>query len=251
MVCLPTTSGTGSEVSPNALLLDEESENKKAVVSPFLVPDAAYVDPKLTLGLPPDLTAQTGMDALIHSLEAYTNRFSHPAVDLYALESVRLIGESLPRAVSRGDDLEAREKMALGSLYGGLCLGPVNTAAVHALAYPLSGEFHIPHGLSTAVLLPYVLDFNLEASPERYAKIARALGVTGKTSVLEAARGGVEKLGQLLQECGIEPRLSALGIGEEAIPKMARGAMQVSRLLKNNPRDVTLEDAEAIYRAAI
>ena len=137
--CLPTTAGTGSEVSPNAILLDER--------------DAAYVDPQLTWTVPAKVTADTGMDALTHCIEAYTNRFAHPAVDIYALQGIKLIAANLGKVVANGKDQEAREALALGSLYGGLCLGPVNTAAVHALSYPLGGEFHIPHGLSNAILL--------------------------------------------------------------------------------------------------
>jgi alcohol dehydrogenase class IV len=152
--CLPTTAGTGSEVSPNAILLDERDHLKKGIVSPYLIADAAYVDPKLTWSVPAKVTADTGMDALTHCIEAYTNKFAHPTVDIYALQGIRLIAANLEKAVKNGHDVEAREALALGSLYGGLCLGPVNTAAVHALSYPLGGEFHIPHGLSNAILLP-------------------------------------------------------------------------------------------------
>ena len=131
--CLPTTAGTGSEVSPNAILLDERDHLKKGIVSPFLIADAAYVDPQLTWTVPAKVTADTGMDALTHCIEAYTNKFAHPAVDIYALQGIRLIAAHLERAVKDGKDAEAREALASGSLYGGLCLGPVNTAAVHAL----------------------------------------------------------------------------------------------------------------------
>jgi alcohol dehydrogenase class IV len=250
LACLPTTSGTGSEVSPNAILLDEADRLKKGVVSPYLVPDAAFVDPALTLSVPPDVTAATGMDALVHCVEAYVNQFAHPLVDLYAMEGIRLIGASLLQAVQHGDDLEARTQMARGSLYGGLCLGPVNTGAVHALAYPLGGEFHIAHGVSNAVLLAAVLQFNLPAAPERYARVGLALGVQPGDSALETAQRGVERLRELARSCGIARGLAELGIPAEAIPGMARAAMTVTRLLKNNVRELTLADAEAIYRAA-
>jgi alcohol dehydrogenase class IV len=250
LACLPTTSGTGSEVSPNAILLDEADHLKKGVVSPWLVADAAFVDPALTLSVPPAVTAATGMDALVHCLEAYANRFAHPLVDLYALEGIRLIGCSLLQAVQHGDDVEARTRMARGSLYGGLCLGPVNTAAVHALAYPLGGEFHVAHGVSNAVLLPHVMQYNLPAAPERYADIALALGAEAGGSALDTAQRGVDLLRQLGRDCGIPGGLSELGIPATAIPGMARSAMTVTRLLKNNLRELTLADAEAIYRAA-
>ena len=249
LACLPTTSGTGSEVSPNAILLDETDQAKKGVVSPHLVPDAAFIDPLLTLSAPPAVTAATGLDALTHCIEAFANKFAHPAVDLYAREGIRLIAAHLLRAVRNGADVEARAQLALGSLYGGLCLGPVNTAAVHALAYPLAGQFHVPHGVSNAVLLPHVLRFNLPQAPERYAEVARALGVerNGDKSALEVAEQGVERLVQLSQACGLPQRLSELGVPPAAIPALAKAAMQVTRLLKNNPRPVTETDAVRIY----
>ncbi len=251
LVCLPTTAGSGSEVSPNAVLLDEREQLKKAVISPWLLADAAFVDPVLTVSAPPALTASTGMDALAHCLEAFANRQAHPITDRFALEGVRLIGEHLPRAVARGDDLEARSAVALGSLYGGLCLGPVNTAAVHALAYPLGGEFRLSHGLSNALLLPHVVRFNLPAAPGRYAAIARALGVElpgADDSTLAAA--GADRLAALAAACGLPPGLAACGVPTDAVPRMAAAAMKVTRLLANNPRDLAARDAEAIYRAA-
>jgi alcohol dehydrogenase class IV len=250
LVCLPTTSGTGSEVSPNAILTDEEEQLKKGVVSPLLVPDAAYIDPLLTVSMPTAVTAYTGMDALTHCIEANTNRFAHPAVDVYALEGIRRIASSLAAAVRDGADVDARESMCLGSVYGGLCLGPVNTAAVHALAYPLGGEFHVPHGLSNAVLLPFVMEFNLPACPERFAQVAVALGVEASDDVMETARRGVDAVRRLSQECGTDVRLTELGITEEVIPRLARAAMGVTRLTRNNPRELTVEAAEEIYRAA-
>jgi alcohol dehydrogenase len=250
LVCLPTTAGTGSEVSPNAILLDETEQLKKGVISPWLVPDAAYVDPLFTLSVPPAITAATGIDAMVHCIEAYANRFSHPMVDVYALEGIRLISSNLLQAVNNGLDLPARTAVALGSLYGGMCLGPVNTAAVHALAYPLGSEFHIAHGLSNALLLAPVLRFNLLAATERYAEIALALGVKRQKTDLATAEAGIVKIEELCTACGVPRSLAACNIPEAAIPRMAAAAMKVTRLLKNNPRDVTLADAEAIYRQA-
>jgi alcohol dehydrogenase class IV len=250
LACLPTTAGTGSEVSPNAILLDEADRLKKGVVSPHLVPDAAYVDPRLTLTVPPGVTAATGVDALTHCIEAYANRFAHPIVDGYALAGVRCIARSLERAVTHGDDLQARTDVALGSLYGGLCLGPVNTAAVHALAYPLGGEYHVAHGVANSVLLPHVLRFNLPACVERYAEVSLAMGVLPGGTPQETAERGVERLAELSRACGIPPGLKALGIPRNALPGLAAAAMTVTRLLKNNPRDLTAAEAEAIYAAA-
>ena len=247
--CLPTTAGTGSEVSPNAILLDERDHLKKGIVSPFLIADAAYVDPKLTWTVPAKVTADTGMDALTHCIEAYTNKFAHPSVDIYALQGIRLIAAHLERAVKDGKDVEAREALAFGSLYGGLCLGPVNTAAVHALSYPLGGEFHIPHGLSNAILLPSVMKFNAEADPERYAEVAIALGCQPGKDNHETAQRGVDFIYQLAEAVGIPSKLTDLGIPQTAVDGMAKAAMDVQRLLKNNPREVTEQDARNIYNS--
>jgi alcohol dehydrogenase class IV len=161
-----------------------------------------------------------------------------------------LISANLVRAVQDGGDVEARAALSLGSLYGGLCLGPVNTAAVHALAYPLGGRFHVAHGVSNAVLLPHVLRFNFSAAPERYATVAAALGVTRNGSLLTTAEHGVEFLSQLSRDCGVPQKLSELNIPREAIPGMAKAAMQVTRLLKNNLRPLTEADAARVYEAA-
>ncbi len=250
LACLPTTSGTGAEVSPNAILLDETDSLKKGVVSAHLVPDAAYVDPVMTWTAPPEVTASTGMDALTHCIEAYANKFAHPVVDEQALRGIRLISGNLLRAVRNGRDAEARSALALGSLYGGLCLGPVNTAAVHALAYPLGGRYHVAHGVSNALLLPHVLQFNFPAAADRYADVAEALGVHRNGSSLSTAELGVGWLKRLVQDCGVPQRLSQLGIPRQALPEMARAAMQVVRLLKNNPRPLSEQDALQIYEAA-
>jgi alcohol dehydrogenase class IV len=219
-------------------------------VSEFLMPDGTYVDPKLTVSMPRGVTAATGMDALTHCIEAYTNKYAHPMVDLYAIEGIRLAGRFLARAVQDGADLEAREKMSLASVYGGICLGPVNTAAVHALAYPLGGEFHIPHGLSNAVLLPHVMRFNAPAAPERYAVVAEALGVKSHGDDLQRAMLAADKVYELAIQCGITMDLAKLNVPQSAIPQMAEAALKVQRLLANNPREMTIAAAEEIYRAA-
>jgi alcohol dehydrogenase len=247
LVCVPTTSGTGSEVSPNAILLDEAAKLKKGVVSPHLVPDATFIDPSLTLTMSPAVTASTGLDALTHCIEAYTNKFAHPVIDVYATQGIILCGRHLVRAVTHPEDLTAREGMSLASFYGGLCLGPVNTAAVHALAYPLGGEFHLAHGLSNAILLPHVFRFNAEASPVRHAAVALALGAKPADSYLETAYAGADKLQQMATACGITSDLRQYGITPNAIPNMARSAMTVTRLLKNNPREITEADCIDIY----
>ena len=250
LACLPTTSGTGSEVSPNSILLDESCQLKKGVISPHLVPDVACVDPLLTCSVPPAVTAATGLDALTHCIEAYANRFAHPTVDVYALQGIRLIAKHLHAAVADGRNTEARANLSLGSLYGGLCLGPVNTAAVHALAYPLGSEFHIAHGISNAVLLPHVLRFNLSAAPERYADIALALGVQAAATPMATAERGINQIVELMARCPMAQRISEMQVPQEALPRLAKAAMTVTRLLKNNPRILTEDDALQIYRSA-
>ncbi len=250
LACLPTTSGTGSEVSPNAILLDKSDNLKKIVTSPCLVPDGAYVNPLFTKTVPPSVTAATGLDALIHCIEEYTNLYAHPVIDMFALEGIRLIASSLWRAYHDGNDEKARQNVALGSLYGGVGLGPVNTAAVHALSYPLGGEYHIPHGLSNALLFPYVMKFNMVESTERYANVARALGVKEGKDDYETAKKGVDMIFQLCESLNVKVNLSALNIPKSALDRLAEAAIKVKRLLKNNPRQVTLADAKKIYHEA-
>ena len=249
MICVPTTSGTGSEVSPNALFVDR-ARNKVGVISPHLVPDAAYICPELTVSVPPLVTAATGVDALTHCLEAYANRFAHPMCDVLALEGIHLIAGGIEAACADGSNLDARTHLALGSVYGGMCLGPVNTAAVHALAYPLGALFHVPHGLSIALMLPYVMEFTLPEAVDRYADVARAVGAAEGGTTEATARNGIERLREIMAACALPSRLHEIDIPEDAIDRMARDALKVQRLLKNNPREVSLDDARAIYRVA-
>lgn len=249
LICLPSTAGTGSEVSPNAILLDERDNLKKGVISPFLVPDATFIDPELAVSVPPKVTAFTGLDTLTHCIEAYTNRFAHPLVDIYALEGIRLTAKYLVRAVRNGEDLEAREGMAAASYYGGLCLGPVNTAAVHALAYPLGSRYHIAHGLSNAVLLAAVSRANLPSAIDRYAAVALALGADQGESAVETAERGIVAMEELLRACDIQADLASLGVNRSDVPELALAASTVTRLLKNNPLPLTVVDIETIYKA--
>ncbi len=250
LVCIPATSGTGSEVSPNAILIDDADDQKKGFISPYLVPDIVYVDPLLTISVPPAVTAATGLDALTHCLEAYTNKFAQPFIDMHAFEGMRLIAENLVEAVKNGHNKEARSKVAMGSLLGGFCLGPVNTAGVHALSYPLGSMFHLAHGLSNALLLPYVMEFNMESAPARYADVAVALGCQRESNDIDTAKKGIEKIRQLIEDCGIPARLSELSIPRETLPEMAKDALKIQRLLKNNPREIKEEDAIYIYNEA-
>jgi alcohol dehydrogenase class IV len=250
LIAIPTTAGTGSEVSPNAILIDDADNQKKGIISPYLIPDTVIIDPALTFNLPPDVTAATGLDALTHCLEAYTNLFAHPFIDMYAYEGMRLIAGNLVKAVKNGADEIARTQLAIGSMLGGFCLGPVNTAGVHALSYPLGSMFHMAHGLSNALLLPYVMMFNIPAAPARYADVARALGCNTLDNDMDTALAGVEKIRELIKQCGIPAKLSEAGVERAAIPSMAADAMKITRLLKNNPRTIALKDAINIYESA-
>lgn len=250
LICAPATAGTGSEVSPNAILVDHDNQ-KKGIISPYLVPDSVYVDPLLTVSVPPSITAATGIDALTHCLEAYINKFAQPFIDMYAFEGMRLIAANIVTAVNDGKNTEARKHVAMGSLLGGFCLGPVNTAGVHALSYPLGSMFHLPHGLSNALLLPYVMEYNIPAAADRYAAVAMALGCERKGSAEATALEGVKKIRALIKACGLPATLSDVNISAEAIEEMAADAMKIQRLLKNNPRLIEEKDAIGIYKSAL
>lgn len=250
LACLPTTAGTGSEVSPNAIIHDEAANLKKGIISPALMPDAAYVDPELTLSVPAVVTASTGLDALTHCIEAYANKLAHPLIDLYALEGIRRVARSIVRAVEHGEDLAARTDVAMGSMLGGICLGPVNTGAVHALSYPMGSEFKIAHGVANALLLPHVISFNMPAATARYAEVAKALGDKGFGPDAAVARRGVDLLFDLVRRCKVPARLRDVGIPRDAFDRMARNALTITRLLDRNVRTVTYDDAIAIYEKA-
>ncbi len=249
LFCVPTTAGTGSEVSPNAILLNDANGEKTGIISPELLPDFTLVDPDLTLSLPPKLTAETGMDALCHCIEAYMNKNAHPVVDTFALRGIVLIYKNLVKAVRDSRNRPAREAMAMASLMGGLCLGPVNTCGVHALSYGLAGKYHLPHGLANAVLLPEVMRFNKPNSIARFSQIAKAIGLQATRNYERNADLAIEAISALSVACGIPQHLSELDIKASDIPEMADMAMNVTRLLVNNPREITREDVVGIYEA--
>lgn len=252
LMLVPTTAGTGSEVTPISIVTTGASE-KMGVVSPVLLPDVALLDPELTLGLPPAVTAATGIDAMVHAIEAHASASANnnPVSRALAKEALRLMGGALERAVQDGSDRAARADMLLGSMLAGQAFANSPVAAVHALAYPIGGHFHIPHGLSNALVLPHVLRFNAETAGEPYAEIAAI--VFPQTAGLPAKQRGVafaDDLAELSRRCGLQPRLRDVGIPEDAIELLATDAMKQTRLLVNNPRPLALEDARAIYRAA-
>ncbi|WP_182084040.1 iron-containing alcohol dehydrogenase [Aureimonas sp. ME7] len=244
---IPTTAGTGSEAGTRALVTDPATQNKLAVQSLHCQADIAIIDPDLTLTLPAGVTAASGVDAMAHCVEAFTSKKAHPLIDMYALEGVRLVGRFLARAIADGSDLEARAGLCLASLYGGFCLGPVNTTAGHAVAYPLGTRHHIAHGAANALVFPHTLAFNAPARPEKTAAVLDALGLSvgpGEGAAFDAAY-------RYCADLGCEMRLSALGVPEDDLPAMAREAHAIRRLLDNNPRDMTQDDISAIYTRAL
>lgn len=243
---IPTTSGTGSEAGTRALVTDPVSQNKQAVQSRFMLADIAIVDPDLTMTVPKEVTAATGVDALAHCVEAYTSRKAHPAIDLYALEGARLVGRYLKRAVADGDDREARAGLSLASLYGGYCLGPVNTTAGHAVAYPLGTRHHVAHGLACALIVPHTLAFNMPAVEAKTVAVLGALGLPERTDPQLA----FDATYAFCKDLGIEMQLSALGVPRNDLGVMADEAHAIRRLLDNNPRDLGRDAILTMYEAA-
>jgi alcohol dehydrogenase class IV len=246
LVQVATTAGTGSEAGIRALITDPGKGNKIAVESPYMIADLAVLDPELTYSVPPAVTAATGIDAMAHCVEAFTNRRAHPMIDEFARMGFRLVGKYLPRAVRDGSDTEAREGLMLASYYGGICLGPVNTAAGHAIAYPLGTLLHLPHGLANAIIFPHVLAFNQPAASAKTAEVTKALGggeAASPDAVSAAARS-------FCADLGVEMALSAHGARQEDLPRYAADAHAIRRLMDNNPIDMSVEDVLRIYEAA-
>jgi alcohol dehydrogenase class IV len=243
---VPTTSGTGSEAGIRALVTDPNTKAKLAVESLYMLADIAVIDPALTFTVPARITAATGVDAMAHCVEAFTNRKAHPMVDLYAIEGTRLVGKYLARAVRDGSDAEARAGLSLASLYGGFCLGPVNTAGGHALAYPLGTRWHVAHGAANALIFPHVLAFNTPSVPEKTRAIMDALGCGASDSIQSVFDAAYA----FCTELGIEMTLSGLGVPKNDLDAMADDAFAIRRLLDNNPRDLSRADIRSIYEAA-
>lgn len=253
LILVPTTAGTGSEVTPVAIIT-VGAEEKRAVSSSLLLPDLAVLDARLTLGLPAAITAATGIDAMVHAIEAYASKSANNSLltRLLAREALRLLGANIEKAVHDGRDEAAREAMLLGSMIAGQAFANSPVAAVHALAYPIGGGFHVPHGVSNALVLPHVLRFNAVVAAATYAEIAADVFPDLKAIETADARCAafIDGLAGLGRRVGIPARLRDVGIPETALPKMAVDAMINSRILANNPRPVTEQDALAIYRQA-
>jgi len=252
LILVPTTAGTGSEVTPIAILSDHHEKLKKGIVSPHLFPSTAILDPLLTLGLPPHVTAATGMDALIHAVEAFTSKHATPMTDLLAMQAIRMICASIRTAFANGDNIEARSEMLEASMLAGMAFANAGVTAVHAFAYPIGAEFHIPHGVANSIMLVPVMEFNMFGNIAKFARLAELLGecVNG-LSRREAALKAIAALRVLADDVQIPAGLKNFGVQEQAIPALAGGVMKVTRLLANNPRVLTVDDAEAIYRRAL
>jgi alcohol dehydrogenase class IV len=251
LIQVPTTAGTGSEVTPISILTTPSHE-KKGVVSPLLYPDLALLDSRLTLGLPPAVTAMTGVDAMVHAVEAFSTRLKkNPLSDALALKALQLLYANLPLAVSDGKDPVVRENMLIGSLFAGMAFANAPVAAVHALAYPLGGHYGLPHGLSNSLVFVPVLKFNLPVAGALYAQLGRAiLPQLAAASDIEAASAFVAAMSDCVATMPYAQSLRAAGVKQEDLPMLAQDAMKIGRLLVNNPRDVTLEDALALYQDA-
>ncbi|MGF7174690.1 iron-containing alcohol dehydrogenase [Azospirillum doebereinerae] len=251
LIQVPTTAGTGSEVTPIAIVTTPTSE-KKGVVSSLLYPDLAVLDARLTLGLPPRVTAMTGIDAMVHAIEAYTTRHKkNPLSDSLALRALSLLGANIRTVIEDGRNVAARAAMLQGSLLAGIAFANAPVGAVHALAYPLGGHFHVPHGLSNALVLLPVLEFNRPAAETLYAELAPAI-LPGRSfaTPAEAAVGFIGAMRDLVAAMPMEQRLEEVGVRREDLPMLAADAMKVQRLLINNPREVSYDDALAIYGQA-
>jgi len=244
---VPTTSGTGSEAGIRSLVTNPETLAKMAIESQFMLADIAVLDPELTYSVPSAVTAATGVDALAHCVEAFTNIKAHPLIDGYATLGIKLVGQYLARAVADGSDTEARAGMMLASYYGGVCLGPVNTASGHALAYPLGTRLKLPHGLANAIIFPHVLAFNAPVAAEKTALICE---------LLQFADGSDEAAvrTQSLAFChrlGIKTGLAEHGAPAEDLLGWAEEAHAIRRLMDNNPRMMSVGDVLTIYQAAM
>lgn len=267
LICVPTTAGTGSEVSAAAVVTDAENKIKVGILSNYLRPRVALVDPMLTVSCPPKVTADSGIDALTHAIEAYTAvdnatfplpagertvyQGRHPFGDMTAEKAITLVGQHLRRAVANGNDLEAREGMALAALLAGLAFSNVGVAVVHALEYPVGGAVHCSHGAGNGLLLPYVMRFNLPARVQEFAAVARLLGenVQGMSDQA-AAEKAIDAVERLRNDIGIPRRLRDIGVKEEQLRPFAEKAGGIQRILRVNPRPVTVDDLQGILRNA-
>jgi alcohol dehydrogenase len=267
LICVPTTAGTGSEVSAATVLTDTDNKMKVGILSNYLRPRVAIVDPLMTVSCPAKVTADSGIDALTHAIEAYTAvdnaefplpagerscyQGKHPLGDVLAEKAITLVGQYLRRAVANGNDLEAREGMSLAATLAGMAFSNVGVAVVHAMEYPVGGAVHCSHGCGNGLLLPYVMRFNLPARPREFAAIGRLLGAdVAGLSEQQAAERSVAAVDKLRADIGVPARLRDIGVRQEQLRGFAELAFGLKRILRVNPQPVTANDLEGIYKAA-
>ena len=251
IIAMPTTAGTGSEATPNAIVLFPEQKMKRGIISPYFMPACVVLDPSLTTGLPPALTASTGIDALCHLLECFLGKKANPFSDMVALQGMKLLIPALPAAYKNGNDLEARSAMMLAAYYGGVCIASSGTNAIHALSYPLGGKYRVPHGLANAALLLPVMDFQRDRITARLARVTRAIGPSHKGDDQADARSLINSFHMLVTELGIPTRLADFDVPATALDELTEAAYGVRRLLDNNPIYLSKADIRAIYESML
>ena len=249
MAAIPTTSGTGAEATANAIFLYPEEDLKVGIISEKMIPDYVILDVSATCGLPPALTASTGVDALCHAVESYISILSNPFCEMFSIKAVELICRSIEKAYQNGNDMAAREDMQLGSFYAGLCLTTSSTVAVHALSYPLGGKYHIPHGVSNAILLPYVMEVNLDSCREQFTTLAPyMIPDIDKVPKEQWPEKVVEYLYALMKRLDIPDSLTGFGVKPEDLDYLTDNAVKVERLLLKNPKKLSKEEIKSIYQ---
>lgn len=247
-IFVPTSAGTGSEGTPNSIVVVPERELKVGIVCEHFIPDYVILDAEMTRRLPLSITAATGVDAFCHAIECFISKKANPFSDMYALKAINLISRSLRKAYKNGDDIKARENMLLAAFYGGLCIASSSTVAVHALSYPLGGKYRISHGVSNAILLPYVMEYNADHVLEKFKDVALAmeLDIEGKKDK-EIGEIVTKEIFQLTQDLNIPNNLKEYGISEDDLDGLVNAAAEVTRLLSNNPKEMSKEDIRGIY----
>jgi len=250
LIAIPTTAGTGSEVTIAAVIKDDARGLKLEFSSPYLMPTVALLDPEMTVSMPPGLTAATGMDALTHAIEAYVSPFAEPISDALALHAIKMIAANLRQAVRNGQDIEARGNMLLAATIAGMSFTNALCGIVHAMAHACGGRFSVPHGVANSILLPYGMEFNLPVATHRYAQVAAALGVETKGLDDEtAAQAGIAAVRQLSQDCGLPQRLSQVGVDRSGFEQMAQDALGDAMMI-SNPRPAEAQDIISLFEAA-
>jgi alcohol dehydrogenase class IV len=248
LIAVPTTAGTGSEVTAIAIFANEKLNVKQGAVSPFLIPNIALVDPVLTYSCPAGVTAASGMDALIHNIEAYISVNATMHTDPLAAEGIKLISKSIRTAVYDGTNGWARHNMAMGSLLGGIAFGNAGVGAVHAMSYPVGGMFHVPHGIANTLMLPWVMEYNMLACPQFFKEVGELMGENMEgLSDREGCEVTLQALRTLAEDLEVPQYLNEVGIPESAIPDLVKGALTQARLWANNPRKFTAEDMAQVY----